>query len=205
MILEKAVKNVEILTKTKDDGNKAMFRELRERESKADNLIIHQLQEPPGSMTRGGDKKQFDVNQVLELFEFIGCKQDASSFKFIFRAGEKTDSDRPRPVIMCLKDPGARKYILDNTRLLANSIYSHVSIVPDLTPQQRREEDELRKEAETLNNAMDETEALNWEWVLLGVQGKRTLIKRRKFNQGGGEERRPFGGGRGSLASCQPF
>ena len=69
MILEKAVKNVEILTKTKDDGNKAMFRELRERESKADNLKIHQLQVPPGSMTRGGDKKQFDVNQVLELFD----------------------------------------------------------------------------------------------------------------------------------------
>ena len=157
VILEKAVKNVEILTKTKDDGNKAMFRELRERESKADNL------KPPGSMTRGGDKKQFDVNQVLELFEFIGCKQDASSLKFFFRFGEKTDSDRPRPVIMCLKDPGARKYILDNTRLLANSIYSRVSIVPDLTPQQRREEDELRKEAETLNNAMDEIEALNWE------------------------------------------
>ena len=106
---------------------------------------------------------------------------------------------------MCLKDPGARKYILDNTRLLANSIYSRVSIVPDLTPQQRREEDEVRKEAETLNNAVDETEALNWEWVLLGLRGKRTLVKRRKFNQGGGEERRPFGGGRGSLASCQPF
>ena len=151
MILEKAVKNVEILTKTKDDGNKAMFRELRERESKADNLKIHQLQVPPGSMTRGGDKKQFDVNQVLELFEFVGCKQDASSLKFFFRFGEKTDSDRPRPVIMCLKDPGARKYILDNTRLLANSIYSRVSIVPDLTPhQEEKVQSGRRRRKETL-------------------------------------------------------
>ena len=45
---------------------------------------------------------------------------------------------------------------------------------------------------------MDETESLSWEWVLQGVRGKRTLVRRRKFNQGGGEEWRTFQRGRGS-------
>ena len=188
--IETVVKRVDLLDKSKEQGNKDVFREIRERESRADNLVIYQVPEPPASLTRGGDKKKHDIEKVLELFEHLECSLDNTAFKFIYRAGERKDSDRPRPLIMCLNDPGARQYILANTRKLSNSRYSNVSIVPDLTHQQRKEEEELRKEADTLNKALTNEEFLNWEWVLIGVRGKRTLIKRRKF-QHGEEERRP--------------
>jgi len=42
------------------------------------------------------------------------------------------------------------QYILANTRKLANSKVTNVSIVPDLTHQARKKEEELRKEADTV-------------------------------------------------------
>ena len=189
--LDKVVKKVESLDKNKEEGNKTVFREIREREARADNLVIYQVPEPPSTLTRGGDKKKHDIEKVIEIFEFLECPMTNTGFKFIYRAGERKETDRPRPLIMCLYDPGARQYILANTRKLANSKFTNVSIVPDLTHQQRKEEEELRKEADTLNNALDDEEFLNWEWVLIGVRGKRTLVKRKKYHHQGEEVRRP--------------
>ena len=59
------------------------------------------------------------------------------------------------------------------------------SSVHNLSTNQQKEEDSLRKEAEERNNSMDKVEKSNFEWVLVGLKGQRTLIKRRKQNHTG--------------------
>ena len=179
-------KQLVLLNKEKNN-NDAVYKEMRDRENRRENLVIHQIPEAPTSL-KGGERREFDANRAMELFQFIGCAVRREDIKFIYRPGETTEPNRPRPVILSLQDEAMKKRILSNTRKLANSKFDRVSIIPDLTPQQRKEEDDLRKEAERLNNELDSMESLNWEWVLVGPRGRRRLIKRRKLNQGEGGE-----------------
>ena len=179
-------KKVEELDPAKiiEQSRDSMLRELRERETRKDNLVVHQVEELAEG--RGHERKEHDIKKVIEIMEFLECPLSADGIKFLFRAGEiRDDRPGPRPIIMCLKNTEARKRILESTRRLASSRYERISITPDLTPLQRKEEDGLRKEAENRNSAMDEQEKVNFEWVLVGMKGQRTLIKRRKqFHSG---------------------
>ena len=178
-------KKIEALDRNKliQDSNETMMKELQEQNARKNNLVIHQIPEQPVSLTRGGDKRDHDINKVLEIFEFLDCRINKDGIKFIYRPGERSNSERPRPVILNLRDPGARNYILANSRLLANSKFEKISIIPDLTPNQRKCEENLRKDAERLNREMEAEESLNWEWLLVGERGQRRLIKRKKLYQ----------------------
>ena len=79
-------------------------------------------------------------------------------------------------------DEFIKKRILSNTRKLANSKFERVSIIPDLTPQQRKEEEEQHKEVDKLNSELNHDESLNWEWVLVDPRGRRRLIKRKRIH-----------------------
>lgn len=202
--LDKVERKVEDLDPAKiiEQSRDSMLKELRERESRKENLIIYQVEEP--EMDKGSDRKEHDTRKVIEIFEFLRCPLTSEGIKYIFRVGEKKD-DRPdpRPIIVSLKDQGARKYILENTRKLATSQYQRISITPDLTPLQRKEEEQLRKEAATRNDSMNAEERLNFEWVLVGMKGQRTLIKRRRFQREGRQPRQDLDVGRGQREGNQ--
>ena len=212
--MDKVERKVEDLDPAKiiEQSRDGMLRELRERETRKDNLVIHQVEEP--TMGTGQERKEHDMKKVLRIMDFIQCPLTSEGIKFIFRAGERReDRPGPRPIIICLKDSSMRKSILENTRKLASSHYERISITPDLTPLQRKEEDGLRKEAESRNNAMDKEERLNFEWVLVGMKGQRILIKRRVHHPDGGAPRWTRGGvtggrgggrGRARIASPTP-
>ena len=179
-------------------SNDLVFRELRERESRRDNLVIHKIPELLGASVTNKDRRDHDLKKTLEIFEYLDCSISRDGIKFIYRPGDKIVPEWPRPVILGLKDPGARQYILSHSNKLTNSIHSHISIVPDLTIQQRSEEEGLRREADKLNSELSEEEALNWEWVLVGLRGQKRIIKRRivegrgrggRFRGRGGEVR----------------
>ena len=189
-IVEKKVEEIDKDTIIKL-GNEVVFKELRERESRKNNLVIHKVPELQGDSATNRDRRSHDIRKVLELFEFLDCKVPSEEIKFIYRPGEIINLDRPRPVILRLNDPAARDYILAHTNRLANSNFSHISIVPDLTLQQRSEEEGLRKEAAKLNAELNEEEVGNWEWVTVGLRGQKRLIKRRVIEgRGRGRETR---------------
>ena len=50
-----------------------------------------------------------------------------------------------------------------NSRKLAGSSWNHISIIPDLTAQQRKEEEKLLKTAEKRNSEMNSDESQMWE------------------------------------------
>ena len=184
--MDKVEKKVDELDPAKiiEQSRDSMLRELRERESRKDNLVVYQVEET--EVGSGLEKKEQDILKIQEIFEFLQCPLTREGIKFIFRVGEKKEErPGPRPIILCLKDNGARKIILENTRRLVSSKFERISITPDLTPLQRKEEEELRKEAESRNNSLSEEDRLNYEWVCVGMKGQRSLIKRKKFHRGG--------------------
>lgn len=213
--LEKVEKKVKDLDPAKiiEQSRDGMLKELRERDSRKDNLVFYNVEEP--EMPRGNERKEFDIRRIIEICEFMKCPMTAEGIKFIFRVGEKKD-DRPgpRPIIICLRDPGARRYILESTRMLASTQFERLSISPDLTPLQRKEEEGMRKEAETRNQSMTDEERLSHEWVLVGIKGQRSLIKRRRQLREGGTTSRGreadrarrggTGGRRQALSESQP-
>ena len=130
--MEKVEKKVDELDPAKiiEQSRDGMLRELREREARKDNLVFHQVKEP--TTGSGLKRKDQDIRKVMAIMEFIQCPVTRDAIKFIFRAAGERRDDRPgpRPIILSLKDPGAMKYILDNTRRLASSMYERISVTP---------------------------------------------------------------------------
>jgi hypothetical protein len=179
------------------EATKRMSAELRERESKKDNLVIHGLFEPDPEL-RGVDRKNADLESLRFLFEDMGAPVDTSeAIKFSFRPGQMTEAvhEKPRPLCIGLHSSEAREKILQKARHLAKSRdFYNVSIIPDLTVQQRNEDRDLMKEAEMKNSDMPEEEKGNWVYRCIGMKGKRT-IARMKVHQDGARAPAPARGG----------
>ena len=87
--------------------------------------------------------------------------------------------------------------IFDKARNLPKTTYKEISIVPDLMSLQRQEDQELKDEADQLNQDMEEEEALNWHYRCIGKQGER-VIRKLKVTEQRGHGLGRGGRGRGS-------
>lgn len=185
--VEKSIKHLksdEQVKKVADTTKDDVFREISDRENRKTNLIIHKLPEPGATITANKDKKKFDEAQMTSVFQAIKCdiniKEDV---KFFYRVGEKTDRAAARPVVVGFRNQGARDTVLQEARQLEHTDFKDIRIIPDLTPRQRREEEDLRKEAASRNDQLTEEEAGNWEWMVVGPRGQRKLLKKSKQEQ----------------------
>ncbi len=173
LVKEKSKKNEERIAKNVENTQHTIFNEMREREEKKCNLIIHNLLESSEAET-GLEKKQYDIDCILEIMEDISVKFDKDDIKFIRRLGEKDDESKIRPLQLGVKAVTTKENILFNAKRLKNSAdYYEVNIVPDLTKQQRKEEDDLSKEVARRNVDLDPEVSLNSEWRLVGLKGQK--------------------------------
>ena len=189
----------------------SIFAELREREEKRCNVIIHGVPEADNDDLTGMEKKELDIQSVLKITDEIlqEEKYDKQDLKFVKRLGEKNDN--PRPILLGLRNEDSKCLLLKNAKNLRDSVnYSEINVVPDLTKQQRLEEVELGQEAARRNAEMDPADALNWEWKLVGPKGEKRLVYSRKWEmetgggRGGGARRARGGNNRGSRARGGP-
>ena len=183
--------------KITEDTSSTVFAEIQERESRRQNLIIHNLPEPATSITIGKERRDIDLQEVTKVLDRIKGPT-AEEIKFCRRLGDtrkedssSTEISGPRPMLIGLRSQSARDWILNHTKDLINTEYNKLSICADLTARQRREEQDLKKEATRRNEAMPAEESLNWEWKLLGIRGQRKLVKVRKRREGQEQEGRP--------------
>ena len=125
--MDQVEKKVEEISKAEivKMSNDIVFKELRERESRKNNLVIHKVPELVGDNVSNKDRKEHDIKKILEIFEYLDCVVPRDDIKFIYRPGDKIVPEWPRPVILSLKDQGARQYVLSNSSKLANSDYGH--------------------------------------------------------------------------------
>ena len=155
----------------------AVFRELKDREERKNNLLIHNLEEPGPEVRLGKERKEIDIKSLMKVMETINIRINMDvDVKYVRRLGEKKDSTRP--LLVGLTDPSTRVAILNNAAKLANTQFSTISLVPDLTKRQRDEDEEVRKICETRNGERS-GEDLNFIWKPLGPRGSRRPVKTR--------------------------
>ena len=108
----------------------------------------------------------------------VGVKE---AVKVARRLGAKK-GDESRPLQLVFKNVGDREKFLSNAPKLNEAVepWKQVNVVVDLTARQRQEDSDVKKEADKRNNEMEENEAKNFLWKVVGSRGARRLMKVKK-------------------------
>jgi hypothetical protein len=155
----------------------AVFEEMREREAKRLNVIMHGVQESDAKERSGEKRIEWDMKEIEEIFKVLELSLTREDVKFCRRVGEKGDS--PRALIVGFHTEYARSVLLRYTRYLADTEYEDVSVMPDLTKRQRQEELTMKDEAERRNEEelTEDDLAKNLCWKVVGQRGEKRLVK----------------------------
>ena len=125
---------------------------------------------------QAGVRDNWDVQSCVNIFKEFNLRLTADSIKFCRRVGEKGQD--PRPMVIGFNREHQKEDLLDRARDLRNTAFNDVSVVPDLTQEQRKDEAEMVKETERRNQALnDEDKAKNLEWIVVDMRGERRIIK----------------------------
>lgn len=182
--VEEVKQSVDQIKKQSVEDNKRIqnevFLEIKQRDTRKKNLVFHKLTEPDKGLL-GEDRKKQDRKQVQEILDSIKVNLSVEAdTKFMYRVGEPpkdSSSSRTRPLIVGFHEQDKCEQILKKVHQLKNTSFKHVTIVKDLTSKQREEEIELRCEAEKRNSELNEDEAENYQWRVVGPRGERQLTK----------------------------
>ena len=170
-------------------SSESVFEEIRNRKAKENNIIVHGLPEPARDIKKVEDRINADKDSLSDVMKTIKVKFNSTKdVKFMHRIGEankdkddsRADQTKPRPLLVGFRAIDKKTEVLNNARHLKNSKHEKLSIIPDLTKQQRQEDADLRHKANELNTAMDDAESENYEHVVIGQRGQRVLVRRRK-------------------------
>ena len=153
-----------------------LLEEMREREQRKLNLVIHGVEEPPERMEDNRERAEEDKDACGRIFKAMRVRAMRSSVKFCRRVGKRGRD--PRPLVIGLYREGDRADILAKARELQQTRYRDVNIVPDLTRNQRAEEVKMREEADRRNRDLtEEDREKNMKWLVVGKKGEKRLTK----------------------------
>jgi hypothetical protein len=111
--LRRALAKMDSEKEARDD---VLCEELREREIRRLNIIIHGLQEPDTSFLNNGDRIEADRRLCGELFTVMGVRVRGSDLRFCCRVGER--GAVPRPMVVGLNSEEEKRIILARSRQL---------------------------------------------------------------------------------------
>lgn len=179
--LEKVEKATSELKEGAKSDNEAAARlvltELREQESRKDNIIIQNVAE--STKKDFEERKSDDREKIVELATVLEVDLSEVKIKFIKRLGKK-DDNTVRPLLVGFRCNVDRENLLEkakNLRKMRDTEWYEVYISPDLTHQQRKEDERLKQESEKKNAERSEEEAKNFEFCLVGKKGQKKLVK----------------------------
>ena len=185
---------------TREEVAGSVFEELRERETRRCNLVIHNLIEPSTDITDKMERIMKDKEHLQELFDVVNAEINVfESTRFANRLGliDETNST-PRPLLVGLDSEEKCKKVLDRSSMLSekDEPWSNINIVRDLTKLQRKEENKLRDEVAKKNSELTDEDAENWVWKVVGRRGERRIVKAKlddASQQGGNPQSRSRG------------
>ena len=170
----------------------AVLEEMKERESRRNNLIIHNLSEPGAEFVDSKERVAKDIEKVQGLLDQIEVHLNVSEVsRFVKRLGARQeDATSPRPLLIGFKSVEHTKSVLDKSPDLAekDEPWSNINIIRDLTKTQRKEERGLREEAEKKNSELSDEDRENWKWMVVGRRGERKIVKVELDKEGEGAE-----------------
>ena len=110
--------------------------------------------------------------------EKVSNGEQASSEEPMLDAAAETDiPPKPRPLLISFNTPQSRKDVLANAKKLFNSNWKHVSVCPDLTKTQQKEDKQLRDEVKQLNVEKPSDDKGSFLWKIVGVPGQASRRK----------------------------
>jgi len=161
------------------ESSDSVLDEFEEREARKHNIVIHNLPEPPESMVSGVQRKNYDSDTLDNLFKDMKVKLSVkTNVKFSARVGAKNPT-KPRPLLVGFHKEEKNEIFAAANNLKHSKFFNKISIIPDLTPCQRQREKTLIEKAEKFNSEMSAEQSLNWIWKVVGMRGKKRLIKTR--------------------------
>ena len=176
---EGAVKIVQTgLETAKVEVREEMRSELKEKEERADNIVIYGLRE--SDKVDGKERMKDDGDKVREMCAEIEAEMEDEEIEVKFRAGKKREDGKARPLIVKIRDVENREKILANARKLARKDeWKRVFLAPDLTARQREEEkkkeDERKKEAEEKTRKVV-AEGKMGKFIVVGQRDRRRIV-----------------------------
>jgi hypothetical protein len=181
----KRVDNVEIrqtrleqeLERERERARKKRADEMRERDIRRKNVVMHRVGEADETVRAIEDRRAWDLKSCDNIFKALKLPLTSEkSVRFCTRVGEKGDG--PRPLAVSFRREEQKEDLLENARKLRNTQFAEVTIIPDLTQEQRKDEAGMQKEAEERNkNLSAEDRAKYLEWIVVGARGERRMIK----------------------------
>lgn len=196
--LEKVVKKTEEkITDTVRSTTDDVFSEIRERETRKLNVLIHGMPESTEEVTQR--RKEWDIQSCCNVFTALRLNLGEEAIKFCRRVGQKGEA--ARPLVLGFYTEQDKLMLIRNARKIQDTVFSEVTIAQDLTPRQREEESNLHTKAEELNAERNEDEvAKNLVWMVVGAKGEKRLVKQIPREQSGREQQR-----RGGLRGRPPL
>jgi hypothetical protein len=183
-VTDKKVENIRTELKKKDEkteklikqGEHSVYEEMRKRETRRLNVVFFGIPELNERGATGQEKLDWDKQSCFNVFNALEVDLGDKSIKFCRRVGEK--GDRPRPVVMGFWTEAERALLLRNVKRLEKTMFSDISVAPDLTKIQREEEKEMQKEAERRTAQLSkEDKAKNLQWLVVGNRGEKRFVK----------------------------
>ena len=150
--------------------------ELDDREARKKNIVVYGIEE--ADMADGRLRLEHDKNELDRIFTAIDVNVSAAEdVEFCRRVGEK--GTQARPLVVGFFTEWSKSIVLKNSKHLANSDLENISIVPDLTQQQRKAEKSMQEEADRRNqdDLSNEDISKNLIWKVVGKRGQKRLIK----------------------------
>jgi hypothetical protein len=153
-----------------------ILEEMRERECRKVSVVLHRVGECPDEKAPGLKRIEWDKQSCENIFRALELDLTKESVKFCRRVGERRET--PRPLIVGFKCEAARNQLLESARRLESTVFEDVSVAPDLTRNQREEEENMKKEMEKRNgNLSQEDKQKNLTWAVVGAKGEKRLVK----------------------------
>ena len=168
----------ERMSKPEANSGPQILREVDDRKNRENNLVFYRIPEVDRT-ERVEVRREGDEKRVRMVLKEIGASSTLQ-MKFSRRIGDPRDGQEARPLLVGLDSVQAKDSILEKSHILSRSRHEalrEVTIVPDLTSRQRK--DELEKTVEVkgknLSRSQDE-QSKNLFYKVVGRKGARREI-----------------------------
>lgn len=175
--VEKEIKRMDgRIEAAKEDMEKVILGEMRERELRKLNVVFYGIGEKEGVNTTLEERKDWDIKSCTNIFNTLNLRMDREVIRFCRRLGER--GERPRPMVVGLRSEEEKTKLLHSAKNLRNTHYSDVGVSADLTKKQLQEEKDLEAEAAARNEERTQDDkSKNLKWMVVGKKGEKRLIK----------------------------
>ena len=165
-----------VADKSNDDQSDLLL-EMKDREDRKYNVIVNGLRESNATVV---EEVRAEENELLnKLFNDmqIDGESTSASIKFKTRLGAKQPG-KNRPFLLKFRDRRTRENVLRNASRLPST---GVRVKPDLTKEERDEDDKFKRILDEENNAEPKDESGDFRWKVAGPPGNLRKVKVRNI------------------------